>query len=574
MTDIEHEVYHIDCRKCVSLGSLGLQGGCKKCLPREKYDRFRLRTKYFTKEYDGNNLKLLSLEPFFIDVRVDYGQDRENKLLKTYSLPTNAVVQLFEMKDNVEYLYKLRLPEMRYNFYDLKSIYKDVQDFKKTGFTGSKIVQRWYQNLGILEHLLLDEHVLEININPPEFKTPIRIVHDEFDECITNLYPSDEFLNYFVTRLRMISGRPLNKSQPQLDSEISIGEQKARVAAIVNPFSIFGIGFSVRKHRQKPWTTPLFMKNKALNSWLAGFMSFVIAHGRSFLIAGPRGSGKTALLGSFLLEILPKYRMITIEDTQELAIETYRDLGYDIVPLKVRSALLEAGMEIPFEMGLRTSLRLGDSCLILGEIRSVEAKVLYEAMRVGAMSNVVAGTIHADNPYGVYDRVVNDLGVTKGSFKVTDLIIIINQIKDPTGLKRVRRVVSVTEVLKDWEEKPEFQDLLMYNPKTDQLEPTEAFLNGKSVLLKTVLEHTQGYTDYNSVLKDIMLRAWAKDEIVKLADSRDKLEAAYVVKANVMYDKLAYTAKPLDSAKLEAEFKKRFTEELKILLTTPVGSQK
>ena len=39
-------------------------------------------------------------------------------------------------------------------------------------------------------------------------------------------------------------------------------------------------------------------------------MSLAIAHGRSFIVAGPRGSGKTALLGSLILEILPKYRII------------------------------------------------------------------------------------------------------------------------------------------------------------------------------------------------------------------------------------------------------------------------
>jgi type IV secretory pathway ATPase VirB11/archaellum biosynthesis ATPase len=361
----------------------------------------------------------------------------------------------------------------------------------------------------------------------------------------------------------------LNKSQPQLDSEIDIGPLKARVAAIVNPFSIFGIGFSVRKHRPKPWTLPLFITRKALNPIFAGFISWIIAHGRSMLIAGPRGSGKTALLGACLLEILPKYRMITIEDTQELAIESYKDLGYDIVPLKVRSALLESGMELPFEIGLRTSLRMGDSCLILGEIRSAEAKVLYEAMRVGAMSNVVAGTIHADNPYGVYDRVVNDLGVTKGSFKVTDLIIIVNQIKDPTGLKRVRRVVSVTEVLKDWEDKPKFQDLLVYDPQTDQLQPTEALLKGKSVLLNIVLEHTQGYKNYNDVLKDIKLRSWAKDVLLKSVDSKAKLEAQYIIKANILYDKLAFVHKPLEDAKKEQEFKKQFMQQVKpILLRT------
>ena len=77
----------------------------------------------------------------------------------------------------------------------------------------------------------------------------------------------------------------------------------------------------------------------------------------AYLFSGPRGSGKTSLLGSLLLEILQKYRIITIEDTQELAIEDYKKLGYDILPLKVRSALMDSGMEMPFDKGLRKALK-------------------------------------------------------------------------------------------------------------------------------------------------------------------------------------------------------------------------
>ena len=296
----------------------------------------------------------------------------------------------------------------------------------------------------------------------------------------------------------------------------------------------------------------------------AGFMNLIISHGRSFLTAGPRGSGKTSLLGSLILEILQKYRILTIEDTQELPIFEYKELGYDILPFKVRSALIEEGMEMPFEKGLRTSLRLGDSALIIGEVRSVEAKVLYEAMRVGAMSNVVAGTIHADNPYGVYDRVVNDLGVPKGAFKATDIIIIQSLIKDPSALGRKRRVIQVTEVLKDWEEKPEFTDLFKYNPKTDQLEPTEDLLNGNSITIKNILERTQGYRDYNDVIRDVMLRAWAKALHVKLAgDKKELLEASFNSKENNLFMKLLQKYTPLQRPENEGEFKKKFEEGLR-----------
>src|SRR3970282_2449794 len=122
--------------------------------------------------------------------------------------------------------------------------------------------------------------------------------------------------------------------------------------------------------------------------------------------------------------------------------------------MKVRSALLKTTTEVSADDGIRTSLRLGDSSLIIGEVRSVEAQALYEAMRVGALANVVAGTIHGASPYGVFDRVVNDLDVPATSFKATDIIVVCNPIKTPDGLHSWKRLVQLSEVRKHWTKDP------------------------------------------------------------------------------------------------------------------------
>ncbi|MFT4312670.1 MAG: ATPase, T2SS/T4P/T4SS family [Candidatus Woesearchaeota archaeon] len=511
------------------------------------FDRLRIKHRLFTKEYDRNGT-LLSLEPFFIDVRFVY-PPKGSKLIEQYKTSKGSTVQIYLLPDEISYMYYLKIPEMHATFTQIEEFERDVQTYQKEGETSSPIVYRWYRDFGILEYLLYDEQLLEVNVNPPAYKTSIRIVHAKYDECISNIYPSDEFLNYLSMRLKTSTGRPFNKAQPQLDGEIKIGKQRARVAAIMDPFSVYGTAYSIRKHREDPWTLPLFLKNETVNDIFAGFMSLLISHGRSFLVAGPRGSGKTSVLGALLLELLPKYRLITIEDTQELPVDSYKKMGYDIVPLKVRSALSAEGFELPFDTGLRTSLRLGDSCLILGEIRSKEAKVLYEAMRVGAMSNVVAGTIHGDSPYGVYDRVVNDLGVPPGSFKVTDVIIIANQIKLPGGQKRVRRILRVTEVLKDWKDEPVFQDLLVWNAQTDKLEPTKELLEGKSVVLNQIMSVSKGYKTYDDILKEIRLRAWTKNLQIQLAKRDSHLEGKFVMPINILFTKHFAKILPLESEK-------------------------
>src|SRR3989338_1537104 len=523
----------------------------------DETDVIVFQNKTFTKIHYRKTNEFVII-PFFVDVVL---APAFGKLAKKYEIK-DATVRILKPKDSVQPTYKIEIPDLNQKFEDLFELFNKYEGKDLS----NKMLDTWIKKFGILDYLLADPAIQEININPPEFQTPMRIIHEEFDECTTNIYPTQDFLNYLSTALKIKNGRPLNKSQPQLDGEIQVEKRKARVAAIREPFSIFGTGYSIRVHREKPWTLPLFMDNLALNDWFAGLMDLAITHGRTFLIAGPRGSGKTALLGSLLLEILPKYRIITIEDTQELPIEAYQSLGYDLVSLKVKSALVAESMEIPYDKGLRTSLRLGDSVLIVGEIRSKEATVLYEAMRVGAMSNVVAGTVHADNPYGVYDRVVNDLDVPRGSFKATDLIIIVKQIKTPSTLKRVRRVTQVTEVLKEWETEPVFQDLLVYNPKTDQLEPTKELLGGKSILIKHILEVTKGYRDYDNVMDDLKLRAWSKKKLIEeLGKERNFLESESIVHCNIGFAQLFNELNPLENKENEEKFKQAYVKYLQAL---------
>src|SRR3989338_4176122 len=76
------------------------------------------------------------------------------------------------------------------------------------------------------------------------------------------------------TKLRMISGRPLDEANPILDTDLSLGNIRSRMAVIQQPLSPSGLAYAVRRHRDKPWTLPLFIKNKMINSFTAGLLSF------------------------------------------------------------------------------------------------------------------------------------------------------------------------------------------------------------------------------------------------------------------------------------------------------------
>ena len=409
------------------------------------------------------------------------------------------------------------------------------------------ILVRHTIGFGLIEVLLQDKKLQDIVLNAPIALTNIFVRHQDYDECSTNILPSQEDVNSWAAKFRMISGRPLDEANPILDTQLEIGSIRARIAIIQRPLSPDGLAYAIRRHRESPWTLPLFIKYKMINPFAAGLFSFLIDGSRTLLVAGTRSSGKTSLLGSLMLEIIPKFRIITIEDSLELPVDALRKLNYDILRLKVRSALLKTTSEVSADDGIRTSLRLGDSCLIIGEVRSVEAKALYEAMRVGALANVVAGTIHGASPYGVFDRVVNDLGVPATSFKATDIIAVCNPIKSPDGLHSWKRVVQIEEVRKHWKEDPMmekgFVNLLKYNVEKDELEPSEDLINGDSEIIKNIASNVKGWAgNWDAVYDNILLRAKIKKEIVELAEKTGDeiiLEAKFNSLSNHMFHKIS-----------------------------------
>jgi type IV secretory pathway ATPase VirB11/archaellum biosynthesis ATPase len=318
---------------------------------------------------------------------------------------------------------------------------------------------------------------------------------------------------------------------------------KARVCAITSTLSPEGIGYSLRRHRDRPWTYPLFLNVKYFDPLFAGLLSFLIDGSRTILFSGGRSSGKTSLLSASMLEIMKKFRIVTVEDTLEIPVVQFRNLGFNIERLKSRSVITNVERELPADEALRTALRLGDSCLIVGEVRSKEALALYEAMRIGALSNVVAGTIHGESPYGVFDRVVNDLGVPPASFKATDIIATCGMLKTADGLHRFRRVLEVTEVRKNWKEDPMeengFVKLMEYSSKEGKLKPTDTLINGESVIINDISKRVkEWHGNWDSVWENIELRGKVKQTIVDYANKLNRpeiMEADWTVKCNEMF---------------------------------------
>ncbi len=541
----------------------------------------------------------------------------EARELDSYSL-SNAKITIFELENEANNYYHIipdefNLSEEKYNvlnlakeviaehkpesndfieparlrevFYNIsKDLIEEIAEFKNVKLKErevdmlSNILIKYTIGFGLVETLLEDEKIQDISINSPANKSPIFITHSDFEDCKTNIITEEDEVEGWASRLRMISGKPLDASNPILDTEIETPKARARVSVIGKPLNPYGLGFSFRRHRDTPWTLPLFIKNGMISYQAAGLLSFIVDGARTMLIAGTRGSGKSSFLTAIIIEIMRKYRIITVEDTLELPTIQLADLGFNLQAMNVRSALSVSSEGFSADMGIRSTLRLGDSCLIVGEVRSTEALALYEAMRVGALANVVAGTIHGDSPYGVYDRLVNDLKVPKTSFKATDVIIVANPVKSSDGLHRNRRVTRITEVRKHWEEDPllenGFCDLFKYDAKEDMLKISDDLINGESDILKSIGSNVKQWAgNWDAIWDNITLRADIKklqvDYSIKYK-SNLILEAKHVIEANDMFHKISEKVNNeygfLDSKKIFFDFEDWYKKYVKKIL--------
>ncbi len=515
------------------------------------------------------------VKPSLFYSRVIFGDEDALELLDEYSVK-EATVQIFRHPDKTERLYFINLPEYslppekfllvnktietvksyqpgkaslsnlarsrRYFERIYQSTLREIAKAERIEASNeeiielSQVVARYTVGYGVLEMLLSDRRITDIYIDAPIGSKTIYLVHSEFGQCQTNIVYAQKEADRIVSKLRAMSGRPFDEAHPVLDYDLP--DFETRVAAIAPPLSPDGIAFAFRLHKTTPWTLAQFVDVKYMSPLAAGLLSFFIDSQATMLVTGSRGSGKTSLLSALMLEIMQNTRIICQEDTLELPIDYMKKIGFNAQRLKTRSPIgtSENDNEVAPEEALRTALRLGDSALIVGEVRSKEAKVLYEAMRVGAAGNIVMGTIHGDSAYSVWDRIVNDLGVPTTSFKATDVVVVARPIRFKGSLERHRRVVQVTEVKKHWNNDPDDEggllDLMSYDTGKDNLYLIED--NLKESDLFTKISDISGL-NIEKIWKGIRTNAESKAFMVEMKNEfkmPELLEAENTVVAN------------------------------------------
>ncbi|WP_079978603.1 ATPase, T2SS/T4P/T4SS family [Halolamina sediminis] len=367
---------------------------------------------------------------------------------------------------------------------------------------------------GVFADLFADDRVSDVYVTAPAAETPIRVVVDD-ETMPTNVRLTPEGVGTLASRVRRSSGRAFSRATPQVDATLPVGppddREEVRIAGVTRPLSP-GPAFAVRRHDAEPWTLPRLVAVGSLTPRAAALLSLAVERGGTGLVAGARGAGKTTTLGALLWALPRSTRTVLIEDTPELPAAALRAAGRDVQSLRVARDDDDSAQTSPAS-ALRTALRLGEGALIVGEVRGEEASTLYEAMRVGAASGTVLGTVHGDGADAVRTRMIEDLGVSESAFAATGFVLTV------ADTERGRRAVAIEEV-ESVDDGTELHPLFALDD--GELEPTDRLDRGESSLLADLAAPGEGYGETLTALnaRADHLRSLAADGVTRPAAIR------------------------------------------------------
>src|SRR5271166_3166968 len=243
-----------------------------------------------------------------------------------------------------------------------------------------------------IESLLLDENVSEIMGNPDSSWSCER----DGKLCQEPNISFDS--GSLRTGLEVIAnqlGKRLDEDNPRLHAQLPDG---SRLAAWIPPLVSPAPALTIRKFTSRHYTIDDLITRGTLTRPLADFLGEQIRSGKTLLISGGTGTGKTTLL-RILADFIPDHdRIVVIEDTSELHIQKP-----NIVGTECQTDTFKAN--ISFDDLLKSALRWRPDRIILGEVRGVEARTLLDSFNTGHAGSLA--TIHANSAEKALHRFAN-----------------------------------------------------------------------------------------------------------------------------------------------------------------------
>jgi pilus assembly protein CpaF len=198
--------------------------------------------------------------------------------------------------------------------------------------------------------------------------------------------------------------RAFSPASPILDLTLHGGARLAARAWITPRPTVV-----IRRHRLTDVDLDDLRRLAMLDDALVAFLSAAVRAGKTIVVSGAQGAGKTTLVRALCNEMDPWERIGTIETEYELHLHELPDRHRRVVAHEARPGTGErttdgrAAGEITLDDLLYSSLRLNLSRVIVGEVRGREVIPMFKAMQAGAGS---LSTTHAHDARAAIERLV------------------------------------------------------------------------------------------------------------------------------------------------------------------------
>ena len=253
-----------------------------------------------------------------------------------------------------------------------------------------------------------------------------------------------------LDRLLGPQNKSLNETNPSINAKLPPtlhnpggGRIKALHPVIVPPGRNPSI--NIRLYEQKPVLPEWLLERGMMNAEMMNNLRIAMEEGSRILITGGTRTGKTTLLSALCNFLPPAWRIVKIEDPEEIWIDRStvqtvearpQAMGTDVRPYTLAD-------------GVDDALRMSPDYLVIGEVRDgVAAMSLFRGLMTGHSG---ACTFHADSPQEAAHRLANVMGTDarvlpdQAYQMIADAVDVLVQI----GIrKEVRRVVEIARVCK------------------------------------------------------------------------------------------------------------------------------
>ncbi|WP_200942489.1 CpaF family protein [Microbacterium sp. Root1433D1] len=290
---------------------------------------------------------------------------------------------------------------------------------------------------GALQPLLDDPEIEEIWLNGSGH---VHIAREGEAER-TGLRLDDVAVRDIVERMLQSTGRRVDISQPFVDASLPDGSRlHVAIADVVRG----SWAVNIRKFLPKYRSLDALAAQGMMPTDVAELLTTAMNDGRSVIVSGATHAGKTTMLGALLASCAGTQRIVTVEETFELAVE-----GPDLVSLQGRQASLEGTGEITLRRLVKEALRMRPDRLVVGEVRDAEALDLVLALNTGVPG---ACTVHANSATEAIEKLtilpllagrnIDRAFIAPALAASIDLVV--HCVRDRAGRRHVQEIIAPT----------------------------------------------------------------------------------------------------------------------------------